>query len=214
MKSLKRMSQKIKQNVSAFVDGDKDSAEILDKLKQDKDLEQTFGRYHLIGDVMRNDVPEHIHLDLSGTIAEAIDKEPVVLAPNSAFAASISEQNEADSAPHKSNNVVSMFKNVMQYGVAASFAAALVIGFQAEQKTEMLPEAGFEPAIHTLPIANSLDPVSAEQSRTVIDPSVLQEQRRRVNSYIQDHTEQLKNRQYTTNEAEIKGKTEDENKLN
>lgn len=204
------MSQKIKQNVSAFVDNDKSVADVVDKLKQDKDLEETFGRYNLIGDVMRNEVPDHLHLDLADSIADAIEKEPVVLAPNSEFAAAMSEQeneNKVTESTSTKGKVISFFRPVMQYGIAASFAAALVVGFQAEQVEA--PDAGFEPVIHTMPLASGLDPVSAEKSRTVIDPMVIQEQRRRVNSYIQDHSQQLKNRQYASFELEQETKQDE-----
>ncbi|AWB67059.1 hypothetical protein C2869_11715 [Saccharobesus litoralis] len=192
------MSQKVKQNVSAFVDGQPETAQVIDSLKQDKELEGAFGRYNLIGDVLRNEAPEHIHLDLADSIANAIEKEPVVLAPNAAFAAAVSEQTSHQVQPSTKAKVISFFKPVAQYGIAASFAAALVVGFQAEQVETQ--EAGFEPVLHTMPLATSLDPVSAESSRTVINPVGIQEQQRRVNSYLLDHSRQLKNRQHAVSE--------------
>ncbi|WP_111979109.1 sigma-E factor negative regulatory protein [Algibacillus agarilyticus] len=199
------MSQKVKQKVSAFIDDQKDVSDVVDNLKQDKELASTYSRYHLIGDVMRNDVPEHIQLNLADVIADAIEKEPVVLSPNAAFSASVSEKNTATEPKTTTNKVVSFFKPVMQYGIAASFAAAIVVGFQAEQASD---EAGFEPVIHTMPLATGLDPVSAESSRTIINPSAIQEQQRRVNSYILDHSKQLKSRQYATPESNEAAQTQ------
>ncbi|NTS76427.1 hypothetical protein HR060_06050 [Catenovulum sp. SM1970] len=189
------MSQKVKQQLSALVDNDKVSGDVIDKIKQDKALSDTFGRYNLIGDVMRNDVPEQIHLDIADSIADAIEKEPVVLAPNREFSAAVSEKQEAqEETKERSNNVVSLFKPLMQYGLAASFAAALVVGFQTEQTDTLVPQSQLTP----VPIAGQLDPVSIEQSTPVMNRQSIQEQQRRVNSYILDHEQQLKNRQFAS----------------
>lgn len=188
------MSQKIKQQMSAFIDGDKDSVDVVDKLKQDKELESAFGRYHMIGDAMRNELPEQIHLDIADAVAQAIDKEPVVLAPNTAFTQAVNESESKDKAANDEGiraKVVSLFKPVAQYGLAASFAAAMVVGFQAEQADVPVTE----PALFTTPIGGALNPVSMERTVPVSYPNqVQQEQRRMVQSYILDHTQQLKTR--------------------
>ncbi len=195
------MSQKIKQQISNFVDGDKDSAEVIEQLRHDQELSETFGRYNLIGDVMRDDVPEQINLDLAGAISEAIDKEPVVIAPNAAFSAALSELDEAkqeqvdkdltSTKTGKNSKVISLFKPLAQYGIAASFAAALVIGFQNEPaEVQVVP-----PALGVMPIGGVLDPVSIEYSTPIVDSSVELQKQRRMNAYVLDHSLQLKHRQ-------------------
>lgn len=199
------MSQKVKQQISAFVDGDKDTASAIDKLKQDDELAQTFGRYNLIGDVMRNDVPEQIHLDLASSISDAIDKEPVVLAPNTAFSASVQQEQNEENETKSENKVVSLFRPLAQYGLAASFAAALVVGFQSQPTDTQV----IEPALMVVPVAGALDPVSIERTTPAINQAAaIEDQKRRINAYILDHAQQLKHRQDVSKGQETLEQTE------
>lgn len=74
----------MKHEISALMDGElfEDEAdEVFDRLKRNSDAHHDWALYHLIGDVLRQ--PEHIHNDLSGTVRERMQDEPVVLAPRS-----------------------------------------------------------------------------------------------------------------------------------
>ncbi|MCU4675934.1 RseA family anti-sigma factor [Catenovulum sp. 2E275] len=198
------MSSKIKENISAFMDGQPDGGKTFDKLKQDPKLVECFGRYHLIGDAMRNELPAQLNFDIADKIAQAIDKEPVVLAPNAKHTAN----NETDKAVDKTKNakVISLFRPAMQYGLAASFAAALVVGFQSEEQQVHVPQ----PVLQTFPIGGSLDPVSMQQVEAY--PSMTSSeaalQRQRINAYIMDHAQQLKTRQYNPTESVEDGQPE------
>lgn len=199
------MSSKIKENLSALMDGQPDTGKTFEKLKQDPKMADTFGRYHLIGDAMRNELPMQLNLDIADKIAQAIDKEPVVLAPNTKqTASSTPESDKSDNAKH--GKVVSLFRPAMQYGLAASFAAALVVGFQTEEPEVHVPQ----PVLQTYPIGGSLDPVSMQQVEAY--PSITSNeaalQRQRINAYIMDHAQQLKTRQYNPTESLEESQTE------
>jgi sigma-E factor negative regulatory protein RseA len=189
-------SKSVKESVSALVDGQEENSKAIDKLKHDASLSASFANYHLIGDAMRNELPDNLNLDLAANIAAAIDKEPVSFAPN----AKVTAQNE-NTAESKKSNVISWFKPAAQYGIAASFAAALVIGFQTETQQDVhVPQ----PVLQTFPIGGSLDPVSMQQVESV--PTSRQysaaEQSQRINAYIMDHAQQLKSRQTNAISAE------------
>lgn len=57
------------------------SAHLLDNILKDEELSSTWQNYHLIGDVLRNEVPATLQLDLSQTIADAIALEATILSP-------------------------------------------------------------------------------------------------------------------------------------
>lgn len=196
------MSSKTKENLSALIDGQPDNQKTMEKLKQDPKLVECFGRYHLIGDAMRNELPAQLNLDIADKIAQAIDKEPVVLAPNAKQTAN----NESATDKPKSGKVVSLFRPAMQYGLAASFAAALVVGFQTEEPEVHVPQ----PVLQTFPIGGSLDPVSMQQVEAYpsISSSEAALQRQRINAYIMDHAQQLKTRQYNSTESLKDGQSE------
>ncbi|WP_017445830.1 sigma-E factor negative regulatory protein [Gayadomonas joobiniege] len=193
------MNSKLKENISAFVDNQCDDNHVIDKLKQDNKMAGCFGRYNLIGDAMRNDLPAQIDLDLSAKIAEAIDKEPVVLAPNAKHNATFNDS--AAPARRKNNKVISIFRPAMQYGLAASFAAALVVGLQVDSSDS--PVEVPKPLIQTLPVGGNLDPVSMQQVETYPQVSSYdaERQRQRINSYIMDHAQQLKVREVATRDT-------------
>jgi sigma-E factor negative regulatory protein RseA len=199
-----------KQIVSELVDGEQSSTKSIDQIKLDQDLLDSFARYNLIGDLMRNDVPDFIDLDLTDKIAAAIDKEPVVLAPNSAFSAAVKEseqqiQAQGENKGEHDSAKVSWFKPVMQYGVAASFAMLMVLGLQTQpDETKVTP-----PVLNLMPVAPALEPVSIERSSPVNDvESRESEQKKRINAFIFDHSQQLKQRQQKEQNMMAEDKTE------
>jgi sigma-E factor negative regulatory protein RseA len=70
-----------KEQLSALMDGDLSDIEVLNELGTDPALQDTWSRYHLIGDAMRGDLPVNLQLDLSDSIMLALEDEPVILAP-------------------------------------------------------------------------------------------------------------------------------------
>ncbi|MER2493121.1 sigma-E factor negative regulatory protein [Catenovulum sediminis] len=186
----------MKENISAFVDGQQDNNQAIDKLKQDPKLAECFGRYHLIGDAMRNELPQELNFDIAAKVAQAIDKEPVVLAPNAKHTAQ--QAVNVENAQSTKSKVVSFFRPAMQYGIAASFAAALVIGFQVEQNSQQDVQVP-QPVLQTFPVGGALDPVSMQhvEAYPSVSTSDAMLQRQRINAYIMDHAQQLKTRQYS-----------------
>ena len=183
-----------KEQISALMDGDLIDAEVLNELEMDSDLQDTWGRYHLIGDAMRGDLPVNLQLDLSDSIMVALEDEPTILAPKPVETAPVQQP---VIAPVKTDsNVVPLFRRVGQqlgqYAIAASVAAAVIFGVQQYQGQDGVPA---NPVLNTIPIGGSAAPVSvhypqqdgARARQQGLTEQQMQEQRERINAFLRDH---------------------------
>ena len=171
--------------VSAAVDGEVD-AQTLTQLASDVDSHQEWQRYHMIGDTMRGELPAAIDLDITASIAAAIELEPTIMAPKNSPA--IEVQGVESNTP-KTSNVVSLFKQFGQYAIAASVALVAIVGVQSYDQSQdvesPLPVFNTRPLVGTMsPVSLQTGPVTNQQGYT--NEQVL-EQRKRINAYIQDH---------------------------
>ncbi|GGI69405.1 sigma-E factor negative regulatory protein [Shewanella gelidii] len=198
--------------VSSVVDGEA-SEQDLAHLSQDKDAQEKWQNYHLIGDTIRGELPPALSLDLTQSIADAIEKEPSIVAPGHANKpvssdelSDVVEGNPAsvvglDIAPTaKPSNVVPLFKQLGQYAIAASVALVAVIGVQNYNVPADI-ESSPLPVLNTRPLIGSASPVSlqtgqpkatSQNASQGYSEAQLNEQRRRINTYIQDHMLQQK----------------------
>ncbi|AYK19300.1 TPA: RseA family anti-sigma factor [Aeromonas veronii] len=183
-----------KEQISALMDGDLSDAEVLNELEMDSDLQDTWGRYHLIGDAMRGDLPVNLQLDLSDSIMAALEDEPTILAPKPVETAPVLQPAVA---PVKTDsNVVPLFRRVGQqlgqYAIAASVAAAVIFGVQQYKGQDGVPA---NPVLNTIPIGGSAAPVSvhypqqdgARARQQGLTEQQMQEQRERINAFLRDH---------------------------
>ncbi|MCX9107140.1 RseA family anti-sigma factor [Aeromonas veronii] len=183
-----------KEQISALMDGDLIDAEVLNELEMDSDLQDTWGRYHLIGDAMRGDLPVNLQLDLSDSIMAALEDEPTILAPKPVEVLPVLQPVVA---PVKTDsNVVPLFRRVGQqlgqYAIAASVAAAVIFGVQQYQGQDGVPA---NPVLNTIPIGGSAAPVSvhypqqdgARARQQGLTEQQMQEQRERINAFLRDH---------------------------
>ncbi|MFM5361777.1 RseA family anti-sigma factor [Aeromonas veronii] len=183
-----------KEQISALMDGDLSDAEVLNELEMDSDLQDTWGRYHLIGDAMRGDLPVNLQLDLSDSIMAALEDEPTILAPKPVETAPVLQPAVA---PVKTDsNVVPLFRRVGQqlgqYAIAASVAAAVIFGVQQYQGQDGVPA---NPVLNTIPIGGSAAPVSvhypqqdgARARQQGLTEQQMQELRERINAFLRDH---------------------------
>ncbi|HEX3848733.1 MAG TPA: sigma-E factor negative regulatory protein [Steroidobacteraceae bacterium] len=79
------MSEQIREQVSAFLDGELPSSEtelLLKRLTRDAELRESFGRYALIGEALRGASPGLLTRGFAGRVNLAIDGEPAPLAPS------------------------------------------------------------------------------------------------------------------------------------
>lgn len=177
------MSDKFEQ-LSAWVDGEQSTTQV-DDVKTDVQLQQKWQDYHLVGDTLRGDEILLTDKSLLESIADALDDEPTVLAPN---------PNKSKIIPIWSN-VVSLAKQSSQFAVAASVAAVMILGVQ-NYNTEVSQPFTTAP---TSGPQGGLAPVSLSQSRTIQTPEqqmnerqAVLEQRKRINALLVDHQQQTR----------------------
>jgi sigma-E factor negative regulatory protein RseA len=75
------MSEQIREQVSAFLDGELPNSEtelLLKRLTRDGELRESFGRYALIGEAIRGTGRDLLTRDFAGRVNLAIDGEPVI----------------------------------------------------------------------------------------------------------------------------------------
>ena len=178
-----------KELLSALMDGDLSDMEVLNELGTDPALQDTWSRYHLIGDAMRGDLPVNLQLDLSDSIMLALEDEPAILAPKPAQPAAPQVQPAGKVIPF----VRRFGQQVGQYAIAASVAAAVIFGVQQYQGKDGVPTS---PVLNTIPVGGSAAPVSVhypqDGSRTGVrqqglSEQQMQEQRERINAFLRDH---------------------------
>ena len=178
-----------KEQLSALMDGDLSEIEVLNELGTDPALQDTWSRYHLIGDAMRGDLPVNLQLDLSDSIMLALEDEPAILAPKPAQPAAPQVQPAGKVIPF----VRRFGQQVGQYALAASVAAAVIFGVQQYQGKDGVPTS---PVLNTIPVGGSAAPVSVhypqDGSRTGVrqqglSEQQMQEQRERINAFLRDH---------------------------
>jgi sigma-E factor negative regulatory protein RseA len=86
------MSEQIREQVSAFLDGELPNSEtelLLKRLIRDAELRESFGRYALIGECLRGGSHARLSQGFAGRVNRAIDGEPPVATPLSAPSRSI-----------------------------------------------------------------------------------------------------------------------------
>jgi negative regulator of sigma E activity len=110
------MSEQIREQVSAFFDGELPNSEtelLLKRLTREAELRESFGRYALIGEALRGSNPGVLSKGFAARINKAIDGEPlpVVAQPQSARARS-------------------WWRPLAGVGVAAGVAAVAIVALQ------------------------------------------------------------------------------------
>jgi len=191
------MSESKFEAISSLVDNyhapDQKSEQIIDEMLKDEHLSSTWQSYHLIGDVIRDEIPNTLQLDLSAQIASAIAEEPTVLAP-------VTTNDNLDNSLKA--KVIQLFKPVGQLAIAASAAGLMIIGVQqntADTNEIITPSQ----IVQTKPLGGFANPVSfnyqqnttyqqstKSQQQAVITQRI--EQQRRFQALLSDHQQQIK----------------------
>lgn len=173
------------ETVSSLVDDYQLNDDQLKDTLNDEQMSETWDRYHLIGDVMRDDAPEVLNIDLSLDIASAIAAEPTVLAPK-----------RKTIGQKFKGNVTRLVKPFGQVAIAASAATLMIIGVQhnVAQNEEIIPNQ----VVQTTPIFGTAAPVSYQVAQEPSKESQREayiEQQRRFQALLADHNQQLKLKQ-------------------
>ncbi len=168
------MNESNKEQLSAFIDGEHKTDHVLDKLIHDEEMKQTWARYHLIGDCLRDNMPEQISNRVSQSVSQALQNEPTVLAPTK-----------------KQFN----FKPLAGFAIAASVAMVAVFTIQTDN--DVISPSTNAPTIATITPAqtetfNFSQPQALPAAVTHSDTpeSIANE---RLNNYLLNHNEYRSN---------------------
>ena len=199
------MSEIKSESISSLVDNyspstdDSVSAHLIDNMLKDEHLSSTWQNYHLIGDVLRDEVPQSLQFDLSKTIADAIAQETTILSPKSSIQTSAQAIAKNTNLPSEeafvqntetmpSTNAVidatnrfkarvsSFVKPMGQVAIAASAAALMIVGVQhnvAENPSSITPSQ----VVQTMPLTGYANPVSFSLQSPQNESSKLQNQK-------------------------------------
>jgi sigma-E factor negative regulatory protein RseA len=179
-----------KEWLSALVDSHADLKD-LDQVINDEDNKDTWSRYHLIGDVMRDEVDVPFDANLVNNIEAAIEQEAtiVTLAAHRSFRQRLSES----PLVQKTSKFVG---KTAQFAIAASVALVTVMGVQQYQMSAN--DNSPLPVLQTTgPVNGIISPVSlSANNETVVDQQAVQRdllrQQQRIKALLFDHQQQLK----------------------
>jgi sigma-E factor negative regulatory protein RseA len=169
------MNESNKEQLSALVDGEHDSEHTLDDLIQDQTMKDTWSRYHLIGDCLRDNLPEKISNQISTQVTNALRDEPTILAPQTT----------------KRFNL----KPLAGFAIAASVAMVAVFTIQSGNEIDSVSNGAptiaattvVQPQTFSFPEPQAL-PAAVKQSDT---PESVANQR--LNNYLMNHSEYRSN---------------------
>jgi sigma-E factor negative regulatory protein RseA len=128
------MSEQIREQISAFLDGELPASEtelLLKRLARDAELREGFGRYALVGEAMRATPHSRITRGFAARINATIDGEPAVSSPIAAARA----------------RPMHWWRPIAGAAVAAGVAAVAVVALQQRAVTPPLRAAGVAPAV-------------------------------------------------------------------
>jgi len=221
------MSESKFETISSLVDNyrvaDQKSEQAIDDILKDEHLSNTWQSYHLIGDVIRDEIPPTLQLDLSAKIASAIADEPTIIAPHLANKKTNKETGNQSITGLKAK-VIQLFKPVGQLAIAASAAGLMIIGVQqntADINDVVMPSQ----IVQTKPLGGFANPVSfnypqnSQQSNKSQQQAALEQrikQQRRFQALLLDHQQQIKlsavkKSDHKTPKAKIKAELEKTN---
>jgi sigma-E factor negative regulatory protein RseA len=191
------MSSEKQDWLSAASDNQGISAQQLDSLLQDPDLQQQWLRYQMIGSVIRKELPDQIDTDFSSRFELLLEQEEThQLQPEHQVQLQpvfvTSRWNRFKTSANKP-----WLKSVMQGAIAASVALVAIVGVQQNQQSPDDALTSPLPVLQTRPIGGVATPVSLSQttvdSRFAAQEQQLKlEQQRRLQELMQARQQQIR----------------------
>ena len=171
------MSEYNNEELSALIDGEYEgnNDKVFDELIHSQEMKETWSRYHLIGDCLREQLPEKISSQVSTHVSNTLRNEPTVLAPQKT----------------KQFNL----KPLAGFAIAASVAMAAVFSVQNSNDVNSVSTAPTLAANTSAPQSQTFSfpnaqvlPASVRKSDTPEDVA-----NQRLNNYLMNHNEYRSN---------------------
>ena len=164
------MNEKTREDLSALVDGEvgtHEATSLLERVERESALRTAWERYHLIGDVLRNGIPDVGMHDLVERVRKLVDSEPLSLT--------------------RRRRRVGPVKAMGGLALAASVAIVAIVGVQLVNRE--LPPAPAQ--IAEAEVTDPADePVQFAGARWDVEHPAVEA---RLNRYLVDHSEYLDN---------------------
>ena len=190
------------QDLSALLDGE----EFLTDQEIAAKESATLGRYALIGDVMRAESEDDFVLDISDSVAKALESEPVY--------ADFSQKQNTEQTTQVSDNVVAFNwrRPVAQLAIAASVAMFAIVGVQTLPQGDDSPMNEI-PMLQSTPLTGVASPVSysSEPALENAEKGFRELQQQRIGALVLEHQRQARVA-YSLEKAQTKAQAEEEKK--
>lgn len=204
--------------LSAASDNQGISAQQLDQLISEPELQDQWLRFQMAGAAIRDELPPALDLDFADRFASLLDKEEAhVLQVEAVPVLAVASANNASANIFKSAANSGWFKNLMQGAIAAGVAIIAVVGVQNQQNNADDALTSPLPVLQTGPMGNVVAPVSLSQTtvQTQYNPQQQQlmlEQQRRLQELMQARQQQIRLMEQAAIEREKAAKAEHEPK--
>ncbi len=190
------MNMTNKQQISVLMDGELVDQSLITDIENDIDAQQSWSRYHLIGDTLRGDVAQNTSgWDIASQVAMALEAEPVYSKQNGKLAQVVPLMESQPNPQKARSKMPAWLSNVTQIGIAACVSLVVVLGVQQYSGGNgAVSESDQLPVLQTIPFSGSAEPVSltSESVRTQSTEAKEMEQHRRINALMQDYELQLR----------------------
>ncbi|MGR3001536.1 sigma-E factor negative regulatory protein [Vibrio vulnificus] len=185
-----------KEKLSALMDGEIVDKALIKEIAQDDDVLASWRNYHLIGDVMRGEAPQHPEWNIAESVALALENEPAHSLHQQKVIELTQMPPESQPLPQQARRQLPAWLSQFgQVAVAACVSLAVILGVQQYGGSDpAVPQADQLPVLQTIPFAGSAEPVSLtrESVEKSMSESSIQEQRKRVHAMLRDYELQLR----------------------
>ena len=175
--------KEMNKQISAMIDDQLVDETSLDELLDNEECQATFSRYHLIGDVMRDEVSEQLlNIDISEQIMAKLEVQPIS-APLAVVDTSLIKTEQP------ANNVLSFAKRFGQYAIAASVAGVVVVSSLMTSQPMVENNSNGLEVLKTVPFGGAT-PVSLQATQKQSQQAV-KDRNERLDALLKDHQLQL-----------------------
>ena len=165
------MTNKGKEKISAFLDGDMHQDELMSfSLSSEPGDAKLAQRYQIIGDVMRGELSDSSFVDVSDAVREALANETIVVEEQISPARS-KVGSPATEVVSSGWNLAAWFKPAAGMAVAASVAVVMVVTLSSQESGGLAPVAS---NTELQPVVTTADVKSTDKNAKDLTPYVNQ----------------------------------------
>ncbi|MDG2914905.1 sigma-E factor negative regulatory protein [Bisgaard Taxon 10/6] len=167
-----------KELLSAYIDGENVSNELTAELCRDAELQKSWGSFHAIRSVMRDETTVFLGADFTAKMDALIDAEPAMVSQPT--------PEEAETLPFM-QKIKAAFAPMMQVAVAAGVCLVAVLGVQSFNSSQA-DKTEDTPVLQTLPFNNSVRAVSYNApEKDIVTSQQLEQKNKRIGALLQNY---------------------------